>query len=78
MFDSFATSQTVALQAPPSMDFPGKNAEVDCHSLLQGIFLAQESNTHLLHWQVDSLPLLLLLLLLLLRCFSLVRLCATP
>ena len=45
----------------------GKNTEVVCHSLLQGIFLAQESNTHLLRWQVDSLPLLLLLLL---CCFS--------
>ena len=28
-----------------------------CHSLLQGIFLTQKSNLHLLHWQVDSLPL---------------------
>ena len=28
-----------------------------CHFLLQGIFLTQGSNPHLLHWQVDSLPL---------------------
>ena len=27
------------------------------HFLLQGIFLTQESNQHLLFWQVDSLPL---------------------
>ena len=42
-----------------------------------GIFLTQASNPCLLcllHWQVDSLPLLLLLL----SCFSHVRLCATP
>ena len=38
-------------------DFPGKNTEVGCHFLLQGIFLTQEWNPHLLHWQVDSLHL---------------------
>ena len=40
-------------------DFPGKNTGVGCHTLLQGIFLTQVSNTHflcLLHWQVDSFP----------------------
>ena len=26
-----------------------------CDFLLQGIFLTQGSNAHLLHWQVDSL-----------------------
>ena len=39
-------------------DFPGKDTEVDCHFLLQGIFPTQGSNSHLLHlldWQVDSL-----------------------
>ena len=36
---------------------PGKNTGVGCHALLQGIFLTQGSNPHLLHWQVDSLPL---------------------
>ena len=29
-------------------DSPGKNTGVDCHFLLQGIFLTQESNSHLL------------------------------
>ena len=28
---------------------------MDCHSLLQGIFLTQGSTPHLLHWQVGSL-----------------------
>ena len=39
---------------------PGKNTGVGCHFLLKGIFLTQRSNLHLLHllhWQVDSLPL---------------------
>ena len=41
-------------------DFPGKNTGVVCHFLLQGIFLTQGSNPHLLcllRWQADSLPL---------------------
>ena len=40
--------------------FSGKDHGVDCHFLLQGIFLIQESNLYLLcllHWQADSLPL---------------------
>ena len=36
---------------------PGKNTGVGCHFLLLGIFLTQGSNLHILHWQVDSLPL---------------------
>ena len=38
-------------------DFPGKNTAVDCHFLLQGIFLTQGLNPCLLHWQANSLPL---------------------
>ena len=38
-------------------DFPGKNTGMGCHFLLQGIFPTQESNSHLLHWQANSLPL---------------------
>ena len=38
-------------------NFPGKNIGVGCHFLLQGIFLIQGSSLHLLHWQVNSLPL---------------------
>ena len=44
-------------QALLSMGFPSKNTGVGCHFLLQGIFLTQGSNLHLLHWQVDSFPL---------------------
>ena len=39
---------------------PGKNTGVGCHFLLQGIFLTQGLNLHLLlllHWQAESLPL---------------------
>ena len=42
------------------MEVSTKNNEMGCHFLLQGIFLTQGSNLHLLcllHWQVDSLPL---------------------
>ena len=38
-------------------DFPGKNAGVNCHFFLQGIFSTQGSNPHFLRWQADSLPL---------------------
>ena len=56
----FRTPWMVARQAPLSMGFPSKNTEVDCRFLLYGIFPTQGSNLgllHLLHWQVDSLPL---------------------
>ena len=35
---------------------PDKNTGEGCHFLLQGIFLIQGSNLHLLHWQAGSLP----------------------
>ena len=38
-------------------DSLGKNTGVGCHLLFQGIFLTQELNPRLLHWQADSLPL---------------------
>ena len=41
-------------------DLPGKSTGVDCHALLQGIFLTQGSNPYLLcplHWPAGSLPL---------------------
>ena len=43
-----------------SWDSPVKDTGVGCHFLLQGIFLIQGLNTrifHLLHWNIDSLPL---------------------
>ena len=54
---SLTTPWTVAHQAPVPWDFPGKNTEVNCHFLLQGIFPIQRLNPSLLHWQADSLPL---------------------
>ena len=36
-------------------DSAGKNTGVGFHFFLQGIFLTQGSNLHLLHWQADSL-----------------------
>ena len=38
-------------------NIPGKNTEVGCHFLLQGIFPTMGLNLHVLHWQTDSLPL---------------------
>ena len=55
-----ATPWTVARQAPLPWDSPGKNTGVGHHTLLQGTFLTQGSNLHLLrllHGQADSLPL---------------------
>ena len=43
-----------------SSNLLGKNTEAGCQFLLQGIFLTQGLNPHLLHllhWQVDSLAL---------------------
>ena len=40
-------------------NFPGKNTQVDCQFLLQGIFLTQGLNPHLLHllhWRLDFFP----------------------
>ena len=39
-------------------DSPGKNTRVGCHFLLQEILPTQGSNLCLLHWQVNSLPLI--------------------
>ena len=52
--DSLWPPWTIAHQAPLSMGFP---TGVGCYFLLQRIFLIQGSNSHLLHWQADSLPL---------------------
>ena len=45
---------TVAHQAPLSMEFSRQNTGVGCYFLLQGIFLTQGLNPHLLNWQADS------------------------
>ena len=54
--------RTVAYQASLSMGIFRQEYWSDFHALLQGIFPAQGSNSHLLcilHWQADSLPLAL-------------------
>ena len=43
-----ATPRTVAARLLCPWDSPGKNTGVGCHALLQGIFLTQGSNLHLL------------------------------
>ena len=48
---------TVAGQAPLSMGFPRKGYWSGLPLLLHRIFWIQGLNPHLLHWQVDSLPL---------------------
>ena len=45
----FVTQWTIACQAPPSMDFPGKYTGVGCHFFLQEIFPTQGSNLGPLH-----------------------------
>ena len=54
----FVTPLTVAYEAPLSMGFSRQEYWSGCHFLLQGIFLTQELNLHLLYllnWQADSL-----------------------
>ena len=41
--------QAIRLLCP--WDSPGKHTGVGCHALLQGIFLMQGWNLHLLHWK---------------------------
>ena len=56
----FVAPWTVAHQAPLSMEFSRQEYWSGLHSLLQGPFPTQGSNLHLLHllhWQIDSLPL---------------------
>ena len=58
----FATLWTIAHQAPLSMGFPRQEHWSGLPLPLPGIFLTQGLNLRLLcllHWQVDSLPLLL-------------------
>ena len=56
----FATPWTLARQPPLSMEFSRQEYWSGLPCPLQGIFPTQGSNPcllHLLHWQVDSLPL---------------------
>ena len=51
----FATPWTVAHQPPISMRFPRQEYWSGLPFLLQGSILTPGLNSHLLHWQVDSL-----------------------
>ena len=55
----FETLWTIARQASLSMRFSRQNPGVGCPAVVQGIFLTQGSNPHLLslpHWQAGSSP----------------------
>ena len=75
------TPWTLAHQAPMFVGLPRQEYWVGCHFLLQGIFLTQGSNLHLLfsrwilyHWATwEASPLVVWEL----SCFSRVQLCAT-
>ena len=45
----FATPWTITARLFCTWNSPGKNTGVDCHALLQGIFLTQRNNQCLLH-----------------------------
>ena len=53
----FAIACTVVCQVSLSMGFPKQKYLSWLSFLLQGIFPTWGSSAHLLHWQVDSLPL---------------------
>ena len=60
MFDSLWPYGAYPVRLLCPWDSPSKTAGVGCHTLLQGIFLTQELNPHLLcllHWQAGSLSL---------------------
>ena len=60
MSDSFVNPWAITRQAPLSMGFSRQEYWSGLPFLLQGIFPTQGLNAcllHLLHWQVDSLPL---------------------
>ena len=57
---SSCNTLTYSLPGLCPWNFLGKNTEVGCHFLVQGIFPVQGSNLHLLNllnWQADSLSL---------------------
>ena len=59
MSNSFWLYGLQPTRLPCPWDFPGKNTEVGCHALLEGIFLTHGLNPNhlcLLHQQASSLP----------------------
>ena len=57
MSDSLQPHELQPARLLCTWNFPGKNIGVGGHFLLQGIFLTQGSNPHLLHWQTGLLSL---------------------
>ena len=55
MSSSFTTPWTIAHQAACPWDLPGQSTGMGCHFLIQGIFLTQDRNLHLVPCQADSL-----------------------
>ena len=55
MSDSLRPHELYPTRFLCAWNFPGKSTGVGCCFLLQGIFLTQGSNPHLLNWQADSL-----------------------
>ena len=53
MFDSLQPHGLYPARLLCPWDFPGKNTGIGCHFLLWEIFLTQESDLCLLHWQAD-------------------------
>ena len=53
MFDSLQPHGLYPARLLCSWNFPGKNTGMGCHFLLREIYLTQDSNLCLLHWQVD-------------------------
>ena len=49
-FDLLAVQGAFPTRLLHPWNFPGKNTQMGCHFLLQGIFLTQGSNPCLLHW----------------------------
>ena len=60
LYQTLCDPMDCSLPGSSARNFPGKNTGMGCCFLLQKIFLTQGWNLHLLHllhWQVDSLPL---------------------
>ena len=55
-WDAFVTPWTAVHQLPLPRNSPGKTTRGSCHLLLQGNFLTQRWNPHLLLWLVGILP----------------------
>ena len=57
VLSQFSSVFTISTRFLCLWDSPGRNTGMGCHAFLQGIFLTQWLNLHLLKWQADSLQL---------------------